>query len=305
MGDDGGTVTQQTEMGNSITMSTPTTPSLAAAVNAGLATKTPKGITSFNTRDLDNGYFRGMLYSETSGYKTTTAALFGGAKNTLFVLTRSAEQMLPLREQGFNVVRADDGEALAWAMQFPEKAADSAGMPEWKDNPDRVLVVDDMTEGSQFLVESNETDDAGKERKDGRQIYKAVNTSLRELLSSLKRKRMHLIFTALAKVAPSTIANEETIYPDMPAGARAILTADLEYVFFIRKSTKKMLTNMSYLQFTKKDERGNSVMGRREIFAKNKMPLELVGRTPPVIKAEEDLDLRGLWNRIRDAKATK
>lgn len=276
--------------------------SIAAAVNAGLGTKVPKGVTTFNTRSLDTGYFHGMLYGETSSWKTSTAATFGGPANTLFILTRSPEQMIPLREQGFNVARVEDGDALAWTLQFPEKAADAAGMPEWKDNPNRILVIDDMTQGANYLVENNETDESGRERKDGRQIYKGVNDDLNSLLASLKRKQMHLIFTALARVALSPIQNEETIAPEMPNGAKLILTGDLEYVFFLDKQKKKMLTDESSFQFEKKDERGNKVMGRRRIFAKNKLPL---GVPKGTLNPEETPNLAELWKRIKEAKVPR
>lgn len=277
--------------------------SIAASVAAQAGAKAPKGISGFNTRELDISFFHGMLYGETDSMKTTTAANFGGPDRTLILLTRSKEQMIPLRDQGFRVVLVDDGQALAWALQFPEKAAAAIGWPEWAEVENRVLMVDDMTEGSNMLVDDNSTRDDGSDVKDGRQIYKAVNDDLRAIMTGLKRRKMHTIFTALAKVAPSQIANEETVFPDMPTGARAIITADLEFVFFMKRATKKMLTTSDYLTFVKKDEKtGKPVAGKRDIFGKQKLPREMVGRTPPVISKEEPMDLAAVWAKICSAK---
>jgi hypothetical protein len=282
-------------------MSTPT-PSLSQQVVARAAGNAPKGFTGARTNTLDVSYFHGMLYGETDSRKTVTAASFGGPERTFILLTRSPEQLIPIRSGNYHYARIEDGRALAWALQFPAKAADAAGFPEWKDREDRVLMVDDMTEGASAMVDDNSTRDDGTEVKDGRQIYKAVNDDLRSIMTSLKKQRMHLIFTALAKVAPSQIANEETVFPDMPSGARSIICADLEFIFFMKKATGKMLTAPDYLTFVKKDEKtGKPIPGRREVFAKNKIDQFLVGRTPPVLSKEEQMDLVGVWSKIQAA----
>lgn len=281
---------------------TPPPSSIALAVNAGIAAKPPKGFMGGTTDDLNANFLHCLLYGEVDSQKTTTAAMFGGPSRTLIILTRAPEQLIPLQGMGFRYARVENAAALGYALQFPEKAADSIGWPEWKEMKDRVLVADDMTEGVNFIVEDNETNDEGKERKDGRQIYKGANGDLRGYMDSLKRKPMHLIMTALAKVDVSQVANEETVYPDLPKGARSILTADMEYVFFMKKSSKKMLTTSSFLSYTKKNEFGKDVPGRRDIFARNKLPRSLVGRTPPVILSEEPMDLKLLWEKIQLAK---
>lgn len=289
-------------------MSTPTTPtsSIAASVAAAAAIKTPKGFSGATTGGLETDYFHGMLYGETDSRKTSTAACFRGPLKTFILLTRSPEQLIPIRADNFHYARIDDGQALAWALQFPEKAADAAGFPEWKDQEERVLMIDDMSEGSNMMVDDNSTRDDGTEVKDGRQIYKAVNDDLRSIMSGLKKKKMHTIFTALAKIAPSQIANEETVYPDMPSGARSIITADLEFIFFMKKSNGKMLTQPDYLTFVKKDEKtGKPVAGKRDIFAKHKLDRSLYGRTPPVIMKEEVMDLAAVWKKVCDAKKAK
>lgn len=279
------------------------TPSITQAVSNSIALKTPKGFTGASTSDLQTSYFHGMLYGETDSRKTTTAAQFGGPKRTFILLTRSPEQLIPIRNDNYHYARIEDGQALAWALQFPEKAADAAGFPEWKDTPERVLMVDDMTEGTNTMVDDNSTRDDGSEVKDGRQIYKAVNDDLRSIMMGLKKRQMHLVLTALAKVAPSPIANEETVYPDMPTGARSIITADLEFILFLKKSTGKMLTSSDFLTFVKKDEKtGKPLTGTRTIFAKHKLDRALIGRTPPVLSKEEPMDLAGFWKKICDAR---
>jgi hypothetical protein len=279
------------------------TPSIIQSVNAKVGAKAPAGFSGAATKDLVTPYIHAMLYGETDSRKTTTAASFGGPERTFILLTRSPEQLIPIAGQNYRYARIENGDALLWALQFPEKAADAAGFPEWKDLPDRVLVIDDMTEGTNMLVDDNATRDDGTTVRDGRQIYKAVNDNLREVLAAMKRKQMHVIHTALAKVAVSQIANEETVYPDMPTGARSIITADLEYIFYMKRSTGKMLTSPDFLTFTKIDDKGKPVSGKRDIFAKHKLPKELVGRTPPVLSKEEPMDLAAVWRKVCDARA--
>lgn len=277
------------------------TPSITQSVTSQLGAKAPKGFSGASTNDLQTNYFHGMLYGETDRRKTTTAAEFGGPQRTFILLTRSPEQLIPIRAGNYHYARIEDGQALAWALTYPEKAADAAGFPEWKDMPDRVLMVDDMSEGMSMFVDDNSTRDDGTEVRDGRQIYKAVNDDLRSIMTSMKKKQMHTVFTALAKVTPSPIANEETVYPDMPTGARSIITADLEFVFYM-KPNGKMLTTSDFLTYTRKDDKGKLISGKRDIFAKYKLDRTLIGRTPPVILKEENMNLAELWKRVCDAR---
>jgi hypothetical protein len=279
------------------------TSSITQAVTSAVSAKVPKGFVGASTSDLSSSYFHGMIYGETDSRKTTTAAEFGGPERTFIILTRSPEQLIPIASKNYRYAYCESPQALLWALQFPEKAADAAGFPEWKDRDDRVLVVDDMTEGTAMLVDENSTRDDGSEVKDGRQIYKGVNDELRAVMSGLKRRKMHIVIICLAAVFASNIANEETVYPDMPKGARGIITAEMEFVLFMKREQKRMLTSSDYLTFLKKDEKsGKPIPGRRDIFAKHKLPRELTARTPPVVSKEEPMDLAALWKKICDAR---
>lgn len=279
-------------------MTTSTTPSIAA----GVASKSPvpKGFSGATTDSLQTPYIHAILYGETDRRKTTTAAKFRGPEHTFILLTRSPEQLIPIQSGNYHYARVQDAAALTWALTNPEQAADAAGFPEWKNDPERTLVIDDMTEGMNFIVDSNETDDEGRERKNGMQIYGASNDDLRAVLTSLKRRKMHLLVITLAKVALSSIANEEEITLDVPMGALKILKAEFEYGFYLTENGK-MMTRPSLLTFKKKDERGREVSGIRKIFAKSKLAEELMKRQPPVLAAEEPLDLAAVWEKIVSA----
>jgi hypothetical protein len=258
------------------------------------ATRVPKGAVPVSTNPEHLRYLHALIYAGTGEYKTTTAAEFGGLEHTLIILTRSVEQLIPIGA-GYHVLQAQTPEALFWALTNPDAVADATGFPEWKNDPERVLLIDDMTEGTALFVDSNATDDNGRERGDGRQIYKGVNDDIRTVMASLKRKKMHLIMTALASVFPSEVANEETIYPDMPKGARTLITAEMEFVFYVDAAAKKLLTEPDQITCVKKDERGKDKPGLRKIFAKSKLPnRQKLGKV--------DLNLRAVWEKIRVTK---
>jgi len=280
---------------------------LAAAVNKAAAPNLPKGLSGFNTRSLESPWFHGMIYSETSARKTTTAAKFSGPEATLIILCRQKEQLIPLRELGYNVLHAETGEAVRYAMTYPEKAAaillgqDVAD--KWANHPEKTLVLDDVTEAVALLLESNKYKDDGTEYKDMRKVYGLAGGDLRDLFNAARRKPQHIILIALAKVTSTPLTNEETIAPDMPPSMTGMLTTDLEYVFFIKKSNWKFITEKVFINYKDTDEKtGKEMVYRREIFAKNKIGLNLVGKG--IVNLEEDMDLRQLWERIKSGKPT-
>ena len=275
-------------------MSTPVTPSLTAQVSATLAKNVPKsvGVASLEAPTADDR-LRCLLYGYTNTRKTTTAALFGGPERTLIISTRDVEQVrIPLRGLGFKpIITAYEPEALMWALQFPEKAADAAGFPEWKDMPDRVLVVDDWTEGAQLLVEDNSTNNQGGEVKDGRKIYGGVKEDVRDVLNVLKKKHIHQIFTALAD------ENDWAVYPALPKGARRGLESAFDYVFYMDGDNNKMKTAAFSLPYPAKDQYGKDVTRLRKGFAKRKEALEA-----NLLKVDEPMDLRAVWAKVQGAK---
>lgn len=273
--------------------------SIAAAVNAAVGKNVPKGVSTVSMNDDKfPDFFHGLIYGETNSGRTTAAATFGGPDRTLIISTRAPEQVrIPLRGMGFrNPVFADDSEALLWCIQSPEKAADLAGFPEWKDNPDRVLVLDDMTEGMALLVDDNSVRDDGSDVKDGRQIYRATKEEIRTAVNSLKRKRMHIIYTALRG------ENDTAVYPDMSAGSRKILLSDLEYVFYFKGGTRKILTKPENEAYVVKDKKGAEIVRQRAIMTKCKIPKKYWGAVPPLVAGEEVMDLGAIWAKIVAAR---
>jgi hypothetical protein len=271
------------------------TPSITQAVAASVAAKIPKGFKSAGIDDKLPTYFHCLIYGKTGSYKTVTAAQFGGPEKTLIIGTRDIEQYkIPLEGKGYRpVVLAHDIETFKWAVQNPEAAADAVGFPEWKQTEDRVLVVDDWTEGASMLVDDNETNDEGKEIKDGRKIYGGVKEDVRVLLNSLKRRRMHIVFTAL------TDENDWELYPAMPKGARTHIEAAFDYVFFMDKEFKKMKTVPFTVAYPAKDQFGKDINRLRNGFAKNKVPRDLADK---LIVKDEPMDLAVLWQKICNAR---
>lgn len=278
---------------------------ITAGVTAAIGEKVPKGV--WKTGDDVPDYFHVMLYGETNSYRTTTAAMFGGSDRTLIVSTRAPEQVkIPLRGLGFRgPVLVEDADALIWAIQSPEKAAEFVGFPEWKDQPDRVLMFDDMTEGLALLVDDNSVRDDGREVKDGRQIYGATKADIRAAVNALKRKQMHIVYTALAA------ESETAIYPDMSTGSRKILLADLEYVFYMKAEKRVMRTFRDNVGYVTKDQFGKDIARSRQLFAKHKVPKEYLDRRaknpslPKLIEDEEPMDLAVVWAKIQGTRVTK
>lgn len=269
------------------------TPSLTAQVASTLAKSVPKSLGGASLdAPTDADRLRILLYGYTSTRKTTTAALFGGPERTLIISTRDVEQVrIPLRGMGFKpIVLAYEPDALLFALQHPEAAADKVGFPEWKDQEQRVLVVDDWTEGAQLLVEENSTTDSGAEVKDGRKIYGGVKSDVREVVNALKKKRMHQVFTALAA------ENDWAIYPDLPSGARKGLESSFDYVFYMDGENHKMKTAPFQLPYQAKDQYGKDVTRLRRGTAKRKEQLSTISQK--ILLNEEPMDLGAVWAKI-------
>lgn len=272
----------------------PVVPSLTAAVNRvqGATMKIPKGLELFNTRELSASYFHACVYAETSARKTSTAAQFDTPENTRIILTRSKEQVLPLRDKGYQVAAVQDAESLIFALTYPEQL-----WPDWAQRPNRTLVLDDATEAVTMLVEDASEID-GKEVKDKRRSYSKAGEDLREIIKSIRRKPMNFIIVALAKVKENPLTNEESIGPDLPPSMLSMVMTELEYVFYIKTSSWKMLTERDFIMVKETDPNsGKEITFRRQIFAKNKITLGNIGKN--LVLKEEDLDLRKFWNKVQ------
>jgi hypothetical protein len=279
--------------------------SLAAKVNAavGAGMKIPAGLKGIDTSKLPADhvdYFHGMIYAETSARKSTTAAKMFGKENTIIILCRQPEQLIPLRGAGYKVLHAQDDEALVFALMYPEKAAEVLlNWPEWASLPNRALVFDDVTEGITLLLERNSTNDKGEDRKDMRQVYKFAGEELRGMFQTLRRKKLHLILIALAKVTNNDISNEEVIMPDLPPSMTKFISTDLEFVFFIDKSKWKFVTDSVYRSYSGTAEKGKPKTFRREIFGKNKLPLAYIDKRVFPATNEVKMDLARIWQCVK------
>jgi hypothetical protein len=105
------------------------------------------------------------------------------------------------------------------------------------------------------------------------------------------------VFTALAA------ETDWNIYPDLPKGARTHLEAAFDFVFYVNKTVKKLLTDDFSSPYPTKDEKtGQPVTRLRTGFAKHKLPKSCVGRVPAVLGKEENLDLAALWKKVKEAR---
>lgn len=276
--------------------------SFSAQVNMsqGKTLAMPKTLTRFNTRELatDKAWFHCCLYSEFGARKSTTAAIFGSPEDVRIIQTRRREQLMPLRDMGYEAVVAEDESALSFALMYPEKV-----WPEWAGRPERTLVLDDATEGVAMLLEGSETID-GKEVKDPRRTYGEAGKQLRSLIKLSLRKPQHFILVSLARVRETPLGEgsvEERIGPDLPPSMLNLVLTEFEYVFYIKTGNHKLLTQPDSFAVTEQDEKGKAVTYRRGIFAKNKLPLEIARKMPPVLQQEEVLDLAAVWSKIKSA----
>jgi hypothetical protein len=272
----------------------PQQPSLAQRVNAanGAAARRPAGLTLGNTRELNKGFFRFVLYSETNARKTTTAAMFDSPEFVRIILTRRPEQLIPLMEAGYQYVHCEDAQSLLYALKYPEQV-----WPDWANMADpegrKTLIVDDITKGVSMLVESN----AGS--KDRRQAYTGAMDDLDGAIVSLSRKPYNLGLIALAKVKENSLTNEEEISPDLPPSMKNYILAEFEGVFFINPKNWKLLTDRDRFAYVDVDPiTQKEKTFTRSVFAKVKVPVTALQS----VKKEEELNLGRLWKIVKAAK---
>lgn len=266
----------------------------------------PKGIISGNTRDLENGLFRFILFSETNATKSTTAARFDEPDWVRIIGTRHEEQLVPLKKLGYTYSVAQNAEQLNWLLRYPETE-----WPEWfamRDpaDPKRrpTLILDDGTEAVNMLLDDNEFID-GKEVKNQMRTYVAAGKDLRDMLvKTTLRKNLNFGMTALAKAKESPRAPDEEIYgPWLPPAMLELVMAEFEFVFYIDKAKKKLVTEDKSFTYQFEGPGGPKDMRtkKRTIYAKTKIDFLDVGKG--VILPEEDLNLQAVWRKIRKSQA--
>lgn len=262
----------------------------------------------FNTNDLHAGFFRCIFYGETDSRKTSTAARFGSPDEVRIILVRRPEQMIPLKGLGYTVFLAKDAQDFASAVQDPAALFGEA----WAQNPNRTLVIDDITEAKDFLMESNEStvDNYGNvhEVRDTRKVVKGAKDDMRAILKSALDAPQNLIVTALSRSIENPATDEERVTVDLPPSISSMFTTDFEYVFYSLKASSTLpqwqcLTSTETRGFKKINEKGREVSYSRSTFAKLKLPLPVIMSNPTLIPVRANADLRTIWNTILAAQA--
>lgn len=279
----------------------PSTPvaasSIAAGVNKaqGVRVPIPAGLVSKNTDDIVSPWARICIYGEIDSWKTVTAAHFAGPEDVRIIFTRGEDQLRGLTGEGYRYAECNNVQKLRHAILYPETI-----WPEWVNRPNRVVVIDDITRAKEQLVEDNEVDEQGRERKDTRAIHKGAKDDMNDLVTSLRMKPLHLIMVAQAKIYTNNITREETISPDIPPAMSNMLMGDASFIFFLDKSRKMMLTTQKRETYRAKNDKNVEETFTRTILARHKLPRSLEGKG--VINEYEPIDLAALWAKIQAAK---
>lgn len=279
---------------------------VAAPVRVGNVPPRPKGIISGNTRDLENGLFRFVLFSETNATKSTTAARFDTPEWVRIIGTRHEEQLVPLKRLGYTYSIAQNAEQLNWLLRYPETE-----WPEWAEMVDPAdpkhrptLILDDGTEAVNMLLDDNEWID-GKEVKNQMRTYVAAGKDLRDMLvKTTLRKNFNFGMTALAKAKESPRAPDEEIYgPWLPPAMLELVMSEFEFVFYIDKAKRKLLTEDTSFTYSYEGPGGPKDMRtkKRTTYSKTKIDFLDIGKG--VLNAVEDLDLANIWKKIRKSQA--
>lgn len=243
-----------------------------------------------STNSLSSGFFRCLLFGYPDSYKTVTAAHFGTPENTRIICMRREEQLIPLKGEDYKYITVRDIDEAKFALQHPETL-----WPDWSALKDKTLILDDGTELKDLLLEDAD------ESRDRRQMYKEAKDDMRDILASAMRKDMNLIFVALARETRNNVLNKDVITPDLPPSMAGLVQADFEYVFYIDRPSKKLITTQVNEIVTKRREDGKGTESyQRIVMGKHKLPFSLVGKK--VLEDREALDLRAVWAKVREAQ---
>lgn len=286
----------------------PTTPVVKPSITAGVVAANAK-VSPFvvqlrtrtkSTKDLVSPWFRLLLHGEIDSKKTTTAAHFGSPEQTRIILTRGEDQLAPIRSEGYQYLAVENANEFTEAMKYCGQI-----WPEWAKHPEPVLIVDDLTRGKDYVLKDSSTYVTGsgeeKEFKDNRKIHVGALQSMDAVFSVVNRKPMHVILIATSKVRENNITQEESIFPDLPPAMSNLIMSDYSFIFFINKKKPTnacLLTSKDFESVTEYDEgQKKNVTHQRFFFARHKLPWELESKG--VLRQYENLDLRGIWNRIK------
>lgn len=281
----------------------PSTPisasSLAQQVNRaqGATTPIPAGLVSKNTKSITSPWLRALIYGETNARKTTTAALFDTPENVRIILNRGEDQLIPLRNLGYEYVHCDTMQKLKHAMMYPETL-----WPDWAKLPNRTLVIDDLSKSKEMMLDDHEFNERGT-KNNNMIVHREAKADMAELMKSLFNKPMHIIAIAFAKIYENSLTHEENVAPDLPPGILQMVTADFSFCFYIQKSSWMFVTNDKRETYRDVDEKMVMQNFTRVIMAKNKIPKDQVGKG--VINDLEKMDLADIWKRIQGSKGTK
>lgn len=251
---------------------------------------------TFNTKELSARWLHAIIYGPTDARKSTSAAEFGSPEDVRIILVRNREQLLPVMDKGYIAFHAETWAQLSMALKYPEQI-----WPEWAKRPNRTLILDDMTEGKDLAMEDNETttDAQGnsKEVADLRKVVRGAKEDIRDVIKSVLRKPLNFIIVCMAREWDTT-KDQGNIAPDLPQSISNLVTTDFEYVFYVKKDSWEFITAPLRLPGTRRNEKNKDEAYTRTIFAKHKVPKELVGK---VLKVKEKMDLREIWTRIQNA----
>lgn len=284
------------------------------------AGKVPKGIVMGDTSvDLRESYFHTMLYGKANTRKTSTGGFFiptlfpnwnerdkraaYAAERLRIIVTRRKEQMIPLADYGYKYAVTTDADSLKYALLYPEKLFGD----DWANRKDRVLQIDDVTEGVQMLVSDHTfyVDNKGdtKQIKDPRQAYKKAGDEMHDYIKINLGKPQHVILTAVERGFEVEGTIDYRIEPDVPNKIMHLLETELEYVFYMEEGDNgKMLTQPKVVTRTgtaKNPATGAPDMWREITFAKTKLPMKLLGKK--VLGNQEEKDLAVVWDKIQRA----
>ena len=274
--------------------------SMAQQVNAAQApqAKLPAGLESRSTDNILSPWARICLYGELDSWKTVTAAHFGSPEDVRIIFTRGEDQLRGLTGENYKYVTADNSVRFRAACLYPERI-----WPDWAMRPNRIVITDDLTRGSEFLIDDNETDKEGREIRDNRMVHKGAKDDMVSLMDSLRMKPLHLIMVAQARIWTNNISREETISPDLPPAMMKSLMNDTSFILFLDKAKRQMLTRQRVEIYTAKNDKGKEESFKRSIMARHKIPKALEGGDgkPGLLSEYEKIDLAAFWSKIQEA----